>query len=166
MKVIQRIILSLLSVMFLQCSSAQKLQTEAPIKINRIEVQEWIAGIQGGGSGINMEIQVPEKTAIELDSVFYKGLRAKVIPKRTDFVAKFISEVNQKRDIIMSNKPNAENGNELPVIIQKSPFKLDKEECVISYKDAGKTKYFKYSKVIEKPRQDFPSAPPRNQNND
>ncbi len=150
----------------LQCSSAQKFQKEAPMPINKIEIQHWMAGIQGGGSGINMEIQVPEKTTIKLDSVFYKGLRAKVIPARTDYIAKFISAENQKRKIVMSNKPNSEYGNELPVIIQKSPFDLKDNECVLSYKEAGKTKYFKYSNVIEKPRQDFPSAPPRNQNED
>ncbi len=164
MKLLKIFSLTLLSSLILQCSSAQKLQKEAPISINKIEVQQWMAGIQGGGAGINMEIQVPEKVNIKLDSVFFRGLRAKVMPARTDYIAKFISAENQKKDVVMSNKPNAEHGNELPVIIQKSPFELKNNECVISYKEAGAIKYFKYSNVVEKPRQDLPSAPPRNQN--
>lgn len=166
MKLLNIFSLTLFSVLILQCSSAQKLQKEAPISISRIEVQQWLAGIQGGGSGINMEIQVSEKTTINLDSVFFRGLRAKLKPAKTDYIAKFISSENQKREVIMSNKPNAEYANKLPVIIQKSPFELKDNECVISYKEAGKTKYFMYSNVIEKRRLDFPSAPPRNQNKD
>ena len=164
MKLLEIFSLVLFSSLILQCSSAQKMQKEAPISINRIEIQEWIAGIQGGGAGINMEIQVPEKTTISLDSVFFRGLRAKVVPARTNFVAKFVSPVNQNRDVTMSNNPNDEYGNKLPVIVQKSPFELENTECVISYKEGGTTKYFKYSNVIEKPRQDRPSAPPRNRN--
>jgi len=158
--------LTLFSVLIMQCSSAQKLQKEAPMSISRIEVQHWTAGIQGGGSGINMEIQVSEKTTLKLDSVFFRGLKAKLMQARTDFIAKFISPENQKRDIIMSNESGAEYGNELPIGIKNFPFELKNNECVISYTESGTTKYFKYSSVVEKPRQDRPSAPPRNQNND
>ncbi len=50
----------------------------------------------------------------------------------------------------MSNEPNAEYGNPIPKIKEKLPFALKENDCVISYKESDKTKYFKIEKIIEK----------------
>lgn len=151
---------------FSQCSSAQKLQKEAPVVIGEAYFQKWVAGIKGGGSGINLFISTEDSSLenIELDSIYFRGKSSKLEFKPNNpslFVGRFSTGRNQKKDIIMSDKPNAEYGNELPKIKSKFPFELKENECVVSYKEGNKTKYFKIINVVEKQPQYYPSAPPK-----
>ena len=41
----------------------------------------------------------------------------------------------QKKDIIMSGNPEDEYGNEAPQLPKKMPFKLNDNECGVSYKE-------------------------------
>ena len=50
----------------------------------------------------------------------------------------------------MSNEPYAEYGNKVPELPKKSFFQLKENECVISYKQSGKTKYFKIKGLTKK----------------
>ena len=151
---------------FSHCSSAQKLQKEAPVTIGKVYYQHWVAGIQSGGSGVNLFIPVKESLTedVQLDSVFFKGKVSKLEVKPTNpnlFIGRFSTSGNQKKDIIMSDKPNAEYVNEGPKKKPKIPFELKENECVVSYIEANKTKYFKVENIIEKQPQLYPSAPPK-----
>lgn len=167
MKIISNAFLMLIIMTsFSQCSSAQKLQKEAPVKFGTAYYQHWVAGIQGGGSGINLFIQTEgfSKENIQLDSVYFRGKASKFEVKPNNpslFIGRFSLKSNQKKDIIMSNKPKAEYGNELPELKTKIPFELKDNECVVSYKEGDKTKYFKIENLVEQPPQYYPSAPPR-----
>jgi hypothetical protein len=46
-------------------------------------------------------------------------------------------------DIIISRAPADKYGNKVPVFLQKSPFDLKEDECVISYQNDNKIRYFK-----------------------
>ena len=153
---------------FSQCSSAQKLQKEAPVKFGTAYYQHWVAGVQGGGSGINLFIETEGtlKENIQLDSVYFRGMVAKFQVKPNNpslFIGRFSLKANQKRDIIMSSKPKAEYGNESPKKKSKIPFDIKDNECVVSYKEGDKMKYFKIENVVEKQPQYYPSAPPKKQ---
>ena len=153
---------------FSQCSSAQKLQKEAPVKFGTAYYQHWVAGVQGGGSGINLFIETEGtlKENIQLDSVYFRGMVAKFQVKPNNpslFIGRFSLKANQKRDIIMSSKPKAEYSNELPKLKTEIPFDLKDNECVVSYKEGDKMKYFKIENVVEKQPQYYPSAPPKKQ---
>ena len=146
---------------FSQCSSTKELQSEAPIAIGKVFYQKWIAGIEGGGSGLNIFIPVND-TSIALDSVFFRGKAAKLETKSQDqslYIGRFISQFNKRRDLIMSSDSIAEYGNKLPIVEQKIPFELQSNECVVSYIDGLKTKYFKINNVVEKASLHFPMAP-------
>ena len=152
-------------VSFFQCSSAQKLQEKAPITFGEVYCQRWVAGVEGGGSGLNIFIPIKEST-IALDSVYFRGKAAKLeISQRKNllYIGRFHSEINRKRDIIMSNEPYAEYGNKMPITIKKIPFELKDNECVISYRQDHKTKYFKIDNVVEKDIIPYPSVPPNKQ---
>ncbi len=158
----------LIMISFSQCSSAQKLQKEAPVKLGPAYYQYWVAGIQGGGSGINLFIQIEgtSKENIELDSIYFRGKVSKLEFKPNNpslFIGRFSSRTNQKKDIIMSNKPNAEYGNELPKLKEKIPFDLKENECVVSYIEDDKIKYFQIENIVEKQPELYPSAPPKKQ---
>ena len=146
---------------FSQCSSTKKLQAEAPLTIGKVYYQVWIAGIEGGGSGLN--IFIPAKnTSIVLDSVYFRGKAAKLETKPIDkslYIGRFISQSNKRQDIIMSSDAKAEYGNKPPIIYKQIPFELKDDECVISYIEGNKAKYFKIVNVVEKASKHYPMAP-------
>jgi len=169
MKTIKYIIsvtlLSFVLVGFSQCSSTKKIQKNTPIVLGQVYCQEWIAGVKGGGSGLNIFIPTDDISII-LDSVYFRGKATKLEAQKQKgiiYIGRFISDLNQKKDMIMSNEPNAEFGNEMLKISQISPFKLNDNECVISYKDGKTTKYFKVDNVVEKDLIPYPSARPNKQ---
>lgn len=148
---------------FSQCSSAQKLQEKAPTKFGEVYCESWVAGVQGGGSGINIFIPVSD-TSIKLDSVYFRGQAEKLSTKPQNkqlFIGYFKTEANtQKGDIIMSGNPNEEVGNQMPKLPKKIPFELKDSECVITYKEGETTKYYKIENVVEKQAIAYPSARP------
>ncbi|MCK7589560.1 hypothetical protein M0G43_03130 [Subsaxibacter sp. CAU 1640] len=145
------------------CSSAQKLQSSSPIDVEEVYFQKWVAGVKGGGSGIDLFIHSKNKaTAIELDSVYFRGKAVKLETIKDEnliYVGRFKTEFNKKQDIVMSSDPNEEYGNSVPNIPKKIPFELKDSECVISYKQNGDIRYFKLENITEKPSQNYPSAP-------
>lgn len=150
---------------FSQCKSIQTLQDERPLEIGEVYYQHWVAGVKGGGSGVNLFIPIESnKNDIVLDSVYFKGKQVKLeFKNNTMYVGRFASKVNQKKGIIMSSDPLAEYGNPVPEIPKKIPFKLEDSECVISYKKGSKTLYFKISNIIKKESENYPTAPPNRQ---
>ena len=150
---------------FSQCSSAKRIQEKAPLELGQVYFQNWIAGFEEGGAGLNIYIPTVN-SSIELDSVYFRGKTAKLEIKslnQTIYIGRVISDLNKKKDIVMSSEPNAEYGNEMPKIPQKIPFELKDNQCVISYKDGKTTKYFMVDNVVEKELIPYPSAPPNKQ---
>ena len=160
-KIISVTLLSFVILGFSQCSSVKKLQAEAPLTIGKVYYQKWVAGIQGGGSGLNIFIPAKD-TSIVLDSVYFRGKAVKLETKPQDksiYIGRFISKFNQKHDIVMSSDSTAEYGNKLPIVDEHIPFELAPNECVVSYIDGNKIKYFKIDNVVEKESIHFPMAP-------
>ena len=150
---------------FSQCSTTKKIQTEAPTTIGKVYFQKWVAGRKGGGAGLNIFIPVND-TSVMFDSVYFRGKVAKLTPKYQEeniYVGKFISAQNKEVDLIMSNDPKAEFGNKKAVAETKIPFELKSNECIISYKEGNKIKYFKIENIVEKELIPYPSAPPMKQ---
>jgi len=154
--------LSFFMMAFSQCSSTKKLQEKAPMTLGDVYCQRWIAGVQGGGSGLNVFIPVND-ASISLDSVFFRGKAAKLEIKQagqeTIYIGRFSGEVNQKRDINMNGDVKAEYGNKPPIIYNKNPFELKHNECVVSYMKGKKKEYFKIENIKEKDLIPYPSAP-------
>jgi len=148
---------------FSQCSSSKNasvisLETTNPITFEKPYFQSWIAGIQGGGSGINLYLP-SQDTTFKLDSAFFRGMKSKIQIINIGYISHFKTDLNQREDIIMSGEENAEYGNQFPVKITPFPFQLKENECVISYTEENKTKYFKIGNLFEEPLQPYPSAP-------
>ena len=149
---------------FSQCSGTKhtqepQLEKTAPIPVEKAYFQAWVAGIQGGGSGIHLYL--PDSTTdIKLDSVYFREMVAKLNRDSTGYVALFRTQTNQRDDVIMSNENHAEYGNTLSEKAQ-IPFQLKANECVVSYIENNNIRYFKIENLIEKPMKQYPSAPPR-----
>ena len=158
------IVILFVLVSFSQCSSSKTLQEKAPINFGEVYFQSWVAGVEGGGSGINIFIPIKETTLgnFELDSVYFRGKVAKLETKtdKTLYIGRFSTPANQQIDIKMTNEPNGEYGNTVTALSENFPFQLKDNECVVGYKDNNQTKYYKIENISEKDRVDYPSAPP------
>ena len=155
-------LLLLVMASFSQCSSVPKLQNEAPMSFGEVYYQEWTAGVQGGGSGINLFIPVIDSDII-LEKVFFRGEEAKLEVKPSNpklYIGRFKTEINQPKDIILSSDPKEEYNNTIPQKETSIPFNLEDNECVISYSIDGSTKYFKISNIRKEPAINYPSALP------
>lgn len=159
------VLLLLVLITIVQCGSAQKLQINTSFKLGQVYYQHWIAGVQGGGSGINLYIPIISNVnKVEFDSVYFRNKVVKLeFPNENLAIGRFKTSSNQKKDFIMSSEPYAEYGNQVPNLNKNIPFKVEDNQCIISYKDKGKIKYFKVDSIIKKELQAYPSVPKNKQ---
>ena len=160
---INLLLLFTVMISFSQCSSTKKLQNSIPFEIGEAYYQYWVSGVKNGDSGINLFIPIlSNPNNIVLDSVYFRGQQSKLEIINNNFsVGRFQDYSNRKKDIIMSSEPYAEYGNKTPDLPEKLPFKLKPNECVISYKQEHKTRYFKITGLIKKVELKHPSTSPK-----
>ena len=125
-----------------------------------VYAQKWVAGVKGGGSGINVFIPVNENT-VDLDSIYFRDQVTKLEYSKDQnmYVGRFKTEFNQPVDMIVSTDMKEESKNKVPMLKQALPFELEDNECVVSYLDEDKTMYYKFSEIAIKEPVHYPSAP-------
>lgn len=134
-------------------------EQDPPFKVKKATSQNWIGGVQGGGSGTIITVflgQIHEDMKIQ--ELFFGEEVAKAEQDRFNidkYVARFDKKTN--RDVIMLEETKEEAQNVPP---SKSPFSLEKNEVVISYMHNGELKFYKYNEVEEKPLIAYPGANP------
>ena len=69
--------------------------SKSPISIESPYFQSWVAGIQGGGSGVDVFLPVKDLKNITPDSLHFRGQRVKVIYKDQYITARFQTPDNQ-----------------------------------------------------------------------
>ena len=149
---------------FSQCSSSKQFSEKAPLEFGEVYCQKWVAGVQGGGSGMNLMIPV-EEFKVSLDSVYFRG-KGVILEKDEQakmYIGRFKDPLNNPKDYVMSGDPKEEYGNKLPDVSKGIRFDLKDNECVVSYKVKEVTQYFKIENVIEKEFVPYPTAPPNKQ---
>ncbi|WP_411893927.1 hypothetical protein [Winogradskyella sp. A2] len=123
-----------------QCASPKKaivFQENTEFKVNKAYFQEWYAGIDVGGTGVNIFVPVLNKPKhIIIDSVFFRNLKGK------------LTERGGRYSALLKNKSKAYNFNPGNNPSQY-PFTIKEDECVISYIENGETKYYKVKQPKE-----------------
>ncbi|MCB4807342.1 hypothetical protein LG651_03695 [Tamlana sp. 62-3] len=155
------VILMLITMSFSQCASTNTLEKKPSITLKQVYYERWVAGVKGGGSGVNLFIPIQSNTNKSvLDSVYFQGKGAKLEMINQELVVgRFKTEANRsKEDIIMSNEAYAEYGQNKSMYTPKMPFELEENECVISYLENGIKKYFKVGDVVFKKSRPIPSV--------
>lgn len=137
---------------FSQCNSARKLVENPPAGIGEAYYKTWAAGTREGGSGMNLFIPCVDLNTMQLDSVYFRGKVAKLVPASNGeaYIGQFKKRDKYSNHIIMSNESGAEYGNQVPDLPKNIPFELEIDECIVSYLKAGKTVYFKISNIAHK----------------
>lgn len=127
-----------------QCSSAYKLEKESVLSPNRPYFQNWMTDIQNGESGYNIILpNLNPNNEVTLDSIYFRGIKAKLVKGRAMYSAKIKNPSPYERDMSIEAAFKKEEKT-------KFPFKLSRMDCVISYVENGETKYLKVSGLSEK----------------
>lgn len=146
-----KILLVLITFTIISCSSSKEVSPNLSENIESIYYQKWIAGVQGGGSGINFHVNLnlPLEENIKLEKVqfdVYEVAFEKI--SETEYVAKINTHQN---DLILDENPQKEYGNEAPKVSLKS------NEANLIFSINGKEVIKNIQKVKEKPMIAYPS---------
>lgn len=146
-----KILLALITFTIVSCSSSKEVSPNLSENIESIYYQKWIAGVQGGGSGINFHVNLnlPLEENIKLEKVQFNTYEV-VFEKisETEYVAKINTHQN---DLILDENPQKEYGNEAPKVSLKS------NEANLIFSINGKEVIKNIQKVKEEPMIAYPS---------
>lgn len=120
-----------------------------PFKISEAYYQDWVAGVEEGGSGTNVHINFSEiDPDVVIQNIYFKNhtIEAKGnINDPNQYVGYFKKE--RKADVIMDADPMKEAQNTPSKVF---PFELEANEAVVEYWFAGKKNYYKISNLSQK----------------
>jgi len=139
--------------------SLYSFEQDPPFILGDVYFQKWIAGVQEGGSGTNVYIEIESYTEeAVIKEVYFRGEKQplKNTPQSPDEYTGYFKKA-PKRDIIMDGNPAKESQNTIP---EAFPFKLKPNEAIISYFHKGEMKYLKITSMDEKPLIAYPSTNP------
>ena len=154
-----------------QCGSTKQKEAmlvEAPFTVQTAYYQSWIAGMQEGGSGVNVYMSVSDLSSnIELKEGFFRNKVVQINQEDQMYVAKFLNATNSAQDLTMHSDVEEDAVNTPPAASKEAqfPFPLSDLEIGITFMDGDTLKYTKISNLKEKQQIAYPSAPPRNKNN-
>ncbi len=146
------IVMVLAVLLVYQCGSSKvaavKFEDQTPFTVKPITFQEWYAGIKVGGTGINMFIPISDvENNIELDEVYFRNLKGKLIQNGKEYHA-VLKHPSRHYTFKVADKPD------------DYPFDLNTNECVISYIEAGETKFVKIRTLNEVAGTYYENGPP------
>jgi len=124
--------------------------------------QHWVAGVRGGGSGLDLYIHKSVVKNKKLITAYFKGKSVKLDPiveSSNVYIARFKGESNQRYDLNMEAEAINEYGNTPPIKKDSIPFNLATNDAVISYLENNTLKYLKLINIPEKEMLAYPSAP-------
>lgn len=157
--------LPILLISLSNCGGAQnannmkELVQNPPFKISEAYYQNWVAGVEEGGSGTNVHINFSEMDPdVVIQNIYFKNhvLEAKGnVNEPHQFVGYLKNEA--KADIIMDADPMKEAQNTPSKIF---PFQLEANQVVVEYWFNGKSDYYKISNLSEKKMIPYPEANP------
>jgi hypothetical protein len=153
--------LFLILIFSLSCSPKLAIQETLgfPVKVKEVYFQKWIAGIQGGGSGITLHIEFSEKLPKELvlNYLYFRHMKDSVRElDEENYTVTFPGTANweKENEPLSGKKPKAKN--------IEAPIKILDNEAILEFTQNGKRKLFKIKNITEKEMLAYPSARPRN----
>lgn len=147
----KRLLLLLFSITIASCSSQKKAIQETL----QTFYETWVAGVRGGGSGINfyVDLKTPLSKDIELKKVIFRGYEVP-FEKIDDlhFIARIKTEGNQQK---------FDGDNSQIYTSPKNALTLGQNEAILLFSEKAKEFNVKIKQVTEKPMLEYPSAKPK-----
>lgn len=143
----------LMTISLSQCGSS-KFDSNPPFNVNKATVTNWVDGVKGVRK-TNVFVYVSNISSVEFNQMYYNNKIVKIERsengERDLIIAGYYNKYLEDKISGLELHANAEKefGNELPSSLQKFPFKLKKDEAVISYKKGSKTLYYKVRNITE-----------------
>lgn len=162
-----KVVMLLLSLFTFSCNCEKKTVEQnkegvmiQEFKISEIYYQSWIAGVRGGGSGIDVHITFESKLP---DNIKFKKVQLlNYTSYRVDalegfkYIARIKTETNQ---LVLEESPTDEYGNEAPIKVENTRKEGD---VLLIFEKNG----VEFTQLIQNVKQKemlaFPSAKPRN----
>ena len=124
-----------------------KIEKKAPIDLKEAHFERWVSGIKGGGSGINVFLQLDtakSSNEIELKGIYFRKKYA-VLENQGDhaFRAYIKGGPNWKKIETITMGPEKQKKEEVTETKEEFPFQLNENEAVISFLHRGQLKYTK-----------------------
>jgi len=137
--------LALISVLFVQCSSAQ-LDKKIPVTVTDSYYQNWVGGQPGSrGTIVSIKLSNPNPKMV-FDSIYFNNkaakLKSNLVKKQLTLTGNFVAKP-RLNNVIMHGDSKKEFGNSTIKRAVKSQFELEKNEAVISYIFKNERRYFK-----------------------
>lgn len=150
---------------FINCGGSQntnnmkELVQNPPFKISEAYYQNWVAGVEDGGSGTNVHINFSELDPdVVVQNIYFKNhvVEAKGNVNEPN---QFIGHLNNdaKSDVVMDADPMKEAQNTPAEVF---PFDLEGNEAVVGYWFNGKKNYYRISGLSEKSMIPYPQTNP------
>ncbi len=145
------------TVCFSQCSSTKAMKISETITINATEnprayYQKWVAGVQGGGSGVDVVIHKSVVGDKALDSIYFQNKVVALEQKGDNFIGYFKGDANHF-------KYNEDTVSQETETTEVFSFNLATNEAVISYTKGTAVKYIKLIGLVKKESPKYPMAP-------
>tara|TARA_B110000879_G_scaffold70942_1_gene99057 strand:- start:219 stop:683 length:465 start_codon:yes stop_codon:yes gene_type:complete len=138
----QRYIFGLFLLLFsLGCSNQFKLEKKAPLTFKESYYQEWVSGVKGGGSGVDVFLLLEESNInknVQMKGLYFKQKYCKLELQGNNKYQGFI-KTNENQTSNISDNFVAVKESE----VEKILFFLKGDNAVISYIENNKQKYFK-----------------------
>ncbi len=157
--------LPLLLLSFSNCGGAQDktekfiLVQNPPFKIVEAYFQNWVAGVQEGGSGTNIYLVFSDKDKdVVIQNIYFRNqiLEAKGnVNEPNQFVGYLRNDA--QREVIMDSDPMKEAQNNPS---KSFPFQLENNQAVVEYLFGGKKNYYKISNLSQKEMIPYPQSNP------
>ncbi|MEM7185869.1 MAG: hypothetical protein AAF466_04350 [Bacteroidota bacterium] len=132
-------------------------EQQPPFSLGKVYFQDWVAGVQGGGSGTNVYIHISSYTdAVEFKDIYFgnKKTKAQIAPQDVDLlVGNFTNKL--RPDVIMDGEPVKEAQNTVPEV---TPFQLESNEAILSYLYEDEVKYLLIQNLEKKPLLAYPGT--------
>ena len=149
---IQYILYIFFATTLISCNS-----TETIVQENNLSAsyQTWVAGVRGGGSGINFYVDLTSELPIhiELKRVIFRGYEVPFEKQDNLHFQAMIKTPGNQQKYEEDNAPN--------VTSPKNDTKLQDNEAILVFSKKGKEYQQKITNVIEKPSLEYPSAKPK-----
>ena len=134
------------------CSSQDKIIKESTILAS---YETWVAGVRGGGSGINFYVDLKTELSeeIELKKVIFRG-----------YEVPFDKQDNLHLQAMIKTPGNQQKfeGDDSQIYTSpKNALTLADNEAILIFTKDGKEYQQKITNVIEKPSLEYPSAKPK-----
>ena len=135
-----------------------------PFTLTHSYYQDWVAGVQGGGSGTNIHLRFdtmePEVTLLE---VYFKNNYAPLQRKMTSAIAyqAQLINANNRPDVIMDGDPIKEAQNTPP---KKLPLEIPSTDAAITYTYKGKSHVYLIQNITRKEMLAYPKTNPKGDN--